>query len=117
MGRVVRARPTGAWGCSFPLNPNASASVERVCDSPLSCPRGHLLTAGHVLAGWHPCGCPTATGGGHRTWTCVRCMDAGVPADEGTIYATRHDRSSPESGPQLGPDLGTHSQHTRGAQE
>lgn len=44
---------------------------------PLTCPVGHTLTAGRVLVGWHPCTCPGAADGGHHTWTCISCLDAG----------------------------------------
>lgn len=87
-----------------------------MCESPLSCPRGHLLTGGHVLVGWHTCSCPGAINGGHRTWTCRSCLDDDVSAAQNTIYATRHEPTDPSAGPQPGPELGTKPQDSPGYQ-
>lgn len=53
------------------------------------CAAGHVLHGGRVLAGWQPCGCPGATNGGHRTYTCLACVEAGRGA-EATLYQGRH---------------------------
>lgn len=74
--------------------------MEQVFDSaPGVCAVGHPLTPGKVLVGWHPCTCPAAFNGGHRTWTCVACMEAGADA-EATLYDTRH---TPEADAQAPP--------------
>ena len=41
------------------------------------------------------------------------CWGAGVPADEGTIYASRHEPAGLHAEPQRGPDLGPNAQDTR----
>lgn len=77
--------------------PHPNTSIERVCETlPLSCPNGHILGAGQVLVGWRACGCAGARHGGHRTWTCRRCLEAGVGNETSTIYATRHHEPDPE---------------------
>ena len=82
-------------------------SIEHVSErAPLSCPRGHLLSAERVLIGWWACGCPGARHGGHRTWTCRRCLEVGVPREEHVVLDGRHDPSAPDAGEsQRGPDL------------
>ena len=97
--------PHRFWVRAAPF-PDAARAViiEHVVESvPLSCPAGHVLSAGQVLAGWWACGCPGARHGGHRTWTCRRCMEAGVSRDECVILDGRHESSADVA--QRGPDL------------
>ncbi|WP_157434192.1 hypothetical protein [Actinoalloteichus sp. GBA129-24] len=47
---------------------------------PTRCDRGHPLVPGWLLVGWHPCDCTPGLLG-HRTVTCVRCLDAGAGRD------------------------------------
>lgn len=49
------------------------------------CPVGHELGARRVLLGWRACGCAGARHGGHRTWTCVSCLDSGVANKQATV--------------------------------
>ena len=72
---------------------------------PLTCPNGHTLVEGEVLVGWRACGCPGARHGGHRTWTCRRCLELGVPDERITIYATTHDPHHGHARGQRGPEL------------
>jgi hypothetical protein len=54
------------------------------------CAAGHVLHAGRYVVGWLPCGCPAARGGGHRTWTCLACVEQGR-GPESTLYDGRHE--------------------------
>ncbi len=53
---------------------------------PDRCPHGHPLGPGAVLAGHHPCLCPTADPviKGHTTVQYTACLDAGVR----TVHST-----------------------------
>jgi hypothetical protein len=51
--------------------------------APSRCGRGHPLIGGQMTVGWIPCKCPAAWPGpgGHRTWSCTRCVESGrLPA-------------------------------------
>lgn len=93
-----RTLPGGARTC------DDNSVLETLFDfrRPGMCAAGHVLHGGAVLAGWRPCACSGARHGGHHTWTCLQCVEAGA-GDEAILLDGRHDPSgdTPQTGPQL----------------
>lgn len=94
----ARTLPGGARTCED------NTMLENVFDArrPGMCASGHVLHGGAVLLGWLPCACPGARHGGHHTWTCRRCLEAGV-GDDATLIDGRHDPA--HDARQRGPEL------------
>lgn len=61
----------------------------------LVCPFDHPLGPEQAVVGWHPCQCPAALAnhGGHLTWRCRACADAGRTTRR---FSPPHQRTSAE---------------------
>lgn len=69
-------------------------------DEPTYCSKGHRHTPGLMSLHWTPCGCETATGGGHHAVCCRvlvdgrECRDWTVPE---CVDPTKHKGWNPRS--------------------